>query len=210
MTKDELQRLSAEVERVHGPAIWDMGEPQNESARQLVQIRREYRSTQALERHQKRKEAGYKMAPEGLAEIANTVRQVRAVADIPALFLNDKDLTYFTPIEKEILKSHFTNMRLSNAQLGKIHNVSYQLVTELLTHTAVLILYGKVFGHLLPLKTWQSLLKAVDSGDKAVTLRLAEHFGLISNPQLDVNTKTKPIDDPEALKLLKDLGDKLA
>lgn len=216
MTKEEFEQLSKEIKEKHGKPEWEEWQPMNESARQLMTLRTEYRMRLVASRRKERLDAGEKMRPEGLKEIAEGVLKDKAKAmlvervGIPELFLNENDVRGFSMTEKEILHSYFNDLTLKPKQLAVKHQVSYQQVVALLDSTAFKILYTKVFDRILPFESLIALRQAMRKGDSKVSLEIARHYKLIQDETVNVNGLSKPIDDPKALTMLKDLGDKLA
>ncbi len=219
MTKEEYKALSDKIIVEYGKPEYNNYEPVNESAVKIKVLLSEYRmSTMANARRahsenaklEREKDNNLKRVNEGLKDIAEDIPNKYKAYAIPELFLTESDLIPFNEKEKELLHEHFTNLTLSNKQLAIKCNVSTQHVTALLNSTAVQILNQKVFDKLLPLEALKSILKALRANDSKVSLEVARHYKLIQNETSDINVISKPINDPEAIKMLKELGDKLA
>ncbi len=62
---------------------------------------------------------------------------------------------------------------------------------------------------ILPIEASQALRTAMKEGDSKIITRVAEHYNVLKSEKLELEVN-KPIEDPVALKMLKELGDKLA
>jgi hypothetical protein len=67
-----------------------------------------------------------------------------------------------------------------------------------------------VFDSILPIEALNAIRIAMRRGDTKVTLEVARSYGLIKPETIDVNTNSKPVEDTQAISLLKTLGDSLA
>ena len=219
MQKEEYERLKGEIISKYGQPVFDLHDPQNESATKLKQLQTAYRLSKLADARAKAKEAGKHLKPEGLAEIAQEaktavqIQQKRTDAKytpscIPELHLNEKDLIAFTEKEIEVIRRYFERLDQSPKEIAAFCGVNYQFVTALLASPSFKILYSKVFDHILPFESLLSIRSAMKGGDSKTALRIAEHYGLIKSEKMDISIN-KPVDDPEAIKLLKQLGDKL-
>jgi hypothetical protein len=205
MTKEELQAETLKIEQQFGKAEWDNYAPGNESARKIQELRKAFHVERAGSRPNARKPL--KAISDGLDK--HQVKQLLS-QPIPELFLSKQDLSYFTDLESKILVDKFSNYNQSDKELALKHNTSYQFVTALLASPAYKLLYTKKYYEILPIESLIALRMAMKAGDVKAALELARHFKLIQNEQSDVNINSKTIDDPLAVKMLKELGDSLA
>lgn len=199
MTKTEYELAKAGIIQAYGKPEYDMKEAINESAKRLEALKMAYIRQPKTEKEQ-------------LTDIVKDVskKQIMAVQGIalPDLQIDERYLTAFNDVEKKLLHDHF-NTNLSNKELGIRYQLSSQAVTALLNDTRVKVLEARLFDSLAPWRTRLALMRLVEANDSKVTLRLAEHFGVVKSEAKDLNLNTKPLDDPKAIAMLKELGDKL-
>ena len=214
MDKKEYETLKAKIIQEYGKPEYEMHKPINESASKIQAIQTQYRLDNISKARYERKEKEYLQGSNSLKSLASGLtedqRRVAVSSPVPELFINESYLIPFTDKEKEILKLHYYNLNLTNNELGRKCNVSRQFVTALLDSPAVAILNTKIFDKLLPLEACKSILRLVQHDDKTVTLRVAEHYKLLQSQSTEMNIVSKPIDDPNTLKMLKEMGDELA
>jgi predicted DNA-binding protein (UPF0251 family) len=129
---------------------------------------------------------------------------------IPALDINNDLLLTFTQTEKDIVVCYFEDLSQSHKQIATKLGIAYQTVTALLQSKRFQILYAKVFDSILPIEALNAIRIAMRRGDTKVTLEVARSYGLIKPETIDVNTNSKPVEDTQAISLLKTLGDSLA
>lgn len=203
MTKAEYHELKAKIVTEYGEAEWDMGQPVNESARRLNELATTYRVGAITEAAKKRKE---------LRELADSAEQVKSEKSYKSLgaCLDKQDLAPFTTKECGVLESFFENPNQTDKELGHKHGVTYQFVVALKKSLAFKMLYNKVLDRLLPIEAGFALRKAINSGDSQIIRRVAEHYGLLKAEQTDLTIKPKEINDPEVMKMLRELGDNWA
>lgn len=207
MDKNEYETLKAKLIETYGKPVYDMREPQNEAAVKLNELKTQFRLDTLARSRNERRELKLK---DVIADVpADKLREVVSVP-ILGIAINDSHLINFSPKERDILISHYNNLNLTHTQLAREHGVSRQYVTGLIDSPANAVLRTKVMDKVLPLETSKALLRLLKADDRQVALRVAEHYKIIANNQTDLNIVNKPIDDPEAIKLLKELGDKLA
>jgi hypothetical protein len=204
MTPEELQAEIANIIALHGQPLRDF-DGKNEAARLIDAL------------HMKNKiakmQAGRKKA-DSLKDIvadvsAMTLKQYINKKLLP-IYLEDKDLKQFNELEKQILQAHYEDSTLNNEQLANRFGVKRQQVTALFNSMEAKLLKIKLFERECPDKIRLALLHLIEDNDQKTTLRLAEHYGIVKAEKQDINITSKPIDDPEAIKMLRELGDKLS
>ncbi len=136
--------------------------------------------------------------------------------DQVSLKWNVEDLAAYDPIEQLILMKHFSNMALSNSDIAKsLHEeqVSSQQVTALLERSDVNDLVNRLFAADIGKALQIALMKGLASVDNRQWVDIALKHGF-SPTGTKVGTcdhqLSKPIEDPEAMRLLQELGDRLA
>ena len=208
MTKEEYETNKAKILQEFGKPESDNHVPLNESARRLYKLLTEYRVSCRIEQAKKAREAG-QIQQLPIKELATPeLKRKYKHINIGELELNDRDLLPFSEKEQDVIRCHFEDMSLNHKDLAVRSNVSRQFVTALLDSPSYRFLEQKVFDKLMPSEVKIALLQATRGGDSKIIQRLAEHYKIL-NPEkmeLDIN---KPIDDPKALQMLKELGDKL-
>jgi hypothetical protein len=214
MTKEEYLIQKEEIIKAHGKPEYDNYAPVNEAARLLEGLKLQRRNAQHAINIKAAKEAGKKMAPDGMKEIADTIdpkdRKEHELHTIPQIFLDETDLRHLTDDEKRIVELHYFNLRLTDKQIALELGLSRQKVTAFLKSTIKLMLDAKVFDKLMPIEERIALLRAVRAGDSKIVLRMSEHHKVIEPEKKDINLTNTPIEDPKAIQLLKELGDSLA
>lgn len=211
MTKDQLTLRTQEIINTHGKPTWDMSQPVNESARLLVQLRTEYRMEALANKKQAAKAKGQDQKADGIDEIAQLADKENPKykqAHIGAIGLDESDLKLFTPKEQEILIFYFDNPEESIKNIAKRFGWNYQKMTSFLRSQAVVQLEDRTFTKAIRSRNWKALARAQAAGDSRVIQRLGEHFKQISSEKLELNVVNKPIEDPEVVRVLRELGDK--
>lgn len=208
MTKEEYTEGKKRIVETFGVPEYDNHAAVNESAKRCTKLLTEYRLSCRAKQLKEDKETDIRQKAE-LSELATQdVKRKYSVFDIPEICINENDLAPFDDVEIDVITNHFENMSLAHKQLAIKSNVSRQVVTALLSSPAYRLLEAKVFDKLMPTETRMALLRAVRGLDSKITQRMAEHYKILNPEKLEVDLN-KPIDDPEALKLLKEIGDKL-
>ena len=212
MTKSEYEEQRKKIIETFGKPVFDMAEPQNESAKRCNALLSEYRQGVLSAKRVQNREKGMKVKPETVREIAENITSEQknrySSIPIPEINLSDNDLIAFTDDERDVIIQHFNNMNLTHLQLSAKCKLNRQQITALLHSPAYRVLESKVFDKLMPTETRLSLLRCVRGNDSKITQRLAEHYKILNPEKVEIDLN-KPIDDPKALKLLKELGDKL-
>lgn len=202
MTDEEYNLAKADIIKLHGEPVRDFDE-KNESARLIDQLNYKRRAA-AMQAGRKAK----------LSDIVSDVpvSQLRKYSALPLrpIYLEDKDLKQFTDLEKQILQAHYEDSTLNNEQLATRFGCKRQAITALFNSMEAKLLKIKLFERECPDKIRLALLHLVEDNDQKTTLRLAEHYGIVKAEKTDINITSKPIEDPEAMKLLRELGDKLS
>lgn len=205
MTKEELEKQITEVTNLLGKPEYDEvaypKEPLNESAKRIAELRKQYKSEKMKVQHEERKALEQQLGAD-----------LKTVERIPAkpIYIDDIDLKGFTPVEAAIIEGYYENRDLNQQQLAKQFNVHRQTITKLFKSAKFNILRVKYHEYVMPNKLMLGYEKLVDNGhEKAIMLGLV-HYGILKPERTDINITSKPIEDPEALKLLQELGDKWA
>ena len=214
MNKEQYEQIKKDIIAEYGTPTYDMRDPVNESAKRITAARSQYLSdAMAIGRANKYRPKEEQQKDNSIQGILKDVPKERIKAtwniDLPEMCIDDKYLLAFDDTEKKILHTHFNQPNLKNKDIGIKFNVSAQLVTSLLNDTRTKILEARLFESLAPWRTRLALLRLVESNDSRVVVRLAEHFKVIESESKDINLITKPIQDTEAEKMLKEIGDKL-
>lgn len=202
MTDDEYCQAKADIIKLHGEPIRDF-DSKNESARLIDQLNYKRRAA-AMKAGRERK----------LSDIVKDVpkEQLKAYSGKPLrpIYLEDKDLKQFSDLERQILQAHYEDSTLNNEQLATRFGVSRQQVTALFNSTEAKLLKIKLFERECPDKVRLALLHLVEDNDQKTTLRLAEHYNIVKAEKQDINIVSKPIEDPAAQKMLRELGDRMS
>lgn len=215
MTKDQFQQEKEAIIAKLGQPERDFDQtPLNESAIQLKKLKIAYMLSLRSAKKQADKEAGQSQAPDTLTDFVKAVpserlRQAMNRA-LPPIFLEPHDLKAFTEVEAGIVQAHFEDRSLNNEQLANRFGIKRQTVTGLLNSREFKLLKLKYFEIEAPEATRLAILHLLHDNDQKTAHRLAEHYGIIKAEKQDINIMSKPIDDPEALKMLRELGDKLS
>ncbi len=196
MTDQEYQDQKAEIIKQFGEPTYDLQSPTNDSARMIAKLiaRKSVESRQANQRD----------------EFARMVGSLPSKVDatIPALDINETDLNTFDNTEKQIITAYFVDLNQSPKTLADRFNVNYQKVTALFKSERFKVLYTKVFNQILPLEGLIALRSLLKKGDTKATLETLRHYGLLKSEAVDVNiNKSTPIEDVDAINLLKKIGD---
>lgn len=211
LTKEDKDKAIAEVIKKYGQPVFEMSEPKNECAKLVLELNTQYRLERVAAARAEKKANGQKQAANTLNEIAQGIERGKYVDSIPGpMFLQEEDLLGFTEEQRTIVKAKFENWERTNKQLAIQYQTHTQTITALFNTQRFKMLYMKVIDRVLPFDAMQSLRRAMRSDDSKVTLRIAEHYGLIKSEKIDVNMSNKPIEDPKAIEMLKQLGDRLA
>lgn len=206
MERSDFDKLKAEIIQKFGKPESDNGTPLNESARRISELCIQYRVARNQESRAKAKETKLKLAAELAKEKSEDARYEQVQAE--PVFLSDKDMLPFTEQEALIVRDKFENFNIKDNQLAHRHHTTVQKVTALWTTEAFKYLQLKLQDKILPMIAFNSLMRFAKT-DAKVALRIAEHYKMLKSETLDINNTIKPIEDPEALKRLKELGDNL-
>lgn len=216
MTKDQYELLKAEIINKYGVPVRDTFSPElnNESANKLNALKGEYlNSCRAASLDAKRI---LRAKNESLKEIAADIKP-RGVDDPDYIrrkpdpcYVMSSDLLAFDEKEKDIIVTYFENQSLTPHQLSNQFGMSRQKVMALLNSPAFKVIYSKVYDRLLPIESLMAIRAKMKDGDSKVILEVARNYGLIKNEGLDITNRVKPIEDPEAIKLLKELGNRMS
>jgi hypothetical protein len=204
LTKIEYDALKQTIVETYGKPEYDLQTPINESAKRLSALR-----SQRMQ--EGRKQAKDARLDEIRAEIPKS--RLKAVLSdsnikLPEFEIDARYLASFSETEQLVLHDHF-NTNLSDTELGIKHNLTRQAVTGLLHDTRVKVLEARLFDSIGPWRNRLALLRLQEADDSKVVVRLGEHWGVIKSETKELNLNTKPIEDPKALQMLKELGDRL-
>ena len=172
----------------------------NESAKKIKELRSAFKSEKMKEQHEARREMEKSFG-----------REIQDAKSYPAkpVYVDDHDLKGFTDIEKAVIEAYYENRDQNHQQLAKSFGIARQTVTALFNSAQFKALAVKYYEFVMPSKLRLATEKLVDAGHEKTILRLNEHYGIIKAEKMDLNVTNKPIEDPEALQLLKELGEKM-
>lgn len=201
MTKEQLDQQINEIKQTLGEPEFDFDRtPLNESAKKIKELRAVFQSEQKKKDWEEKKALKNFLSPD----------ELRQTKDLPAppIYLEDHDLKGFTAVEAAIIEAHFENRNLNQQQLAKQFGVERQTITALFHNQRFNMLRIKYFDNEMPSELRLALAKLVKAGDQKTVLRLAEHYQMIKAEKQELNIVSKPIEDPEALKMLRDIARK--
>lgn len=200
MTDQEYQDKKAEIIQKYGEPEYDMHQPQNESARLLSQLKFEKANAARGAKPPVRRDARAKSEAELSLELY--------IQSLPDPDINDTDLINFTDVEKRIIKETFSNLLRPHKEVATACSTTYQKVTAFIKTTPYLVLRNKAFNNVLELETLLTLRSLLQKGDTKIALELGRKYGFINKEAVDVNiNKSTPIEDVDAINLLKKIGD---
>lgn len=200
MNDEEYNQAKADIIKLHGEPVRDFDE-KNEAARLIDQLNYKRRAV-AMQAGRKLKDI--------VSDVPSSQLKKYSAVPLRPIYLEDKDLKQFNDIEKAILQAHYEDSTLNNEQLATRFGVKRQQVTALFNSMEAKLLKIKLFERECPDKIRLALLHLVEDNDQKTTLRLAEHYGIVKAEKTDINITSKPIEDPEAQKMLRELGDRLS
>lgn len=200
MTNEEFELEKAKIIEVHGKPERDF-DYKNESAKLIDALSYKMKAAKM--------QAGRKLK-DIIADVPKDKLREYSAKPLRPIYLEEKDLKQFNDIEKAILQAHYEDSTLNNEQLAVRFNTTRQAVTALFNSMEAKLLKIKLFERECPDKIRLALLHLVEDNDQKTTLRLAEHYGIVKAEKQDINITSKPIDDPEAQRMLRELGDKFA
>lgn len=206
MNRAEYDELKLKILKDFGDPNPTYDEP-NESRRRLNKLKSDYLVSC---REIKRKEEKQALIASGkIEDLPELKPYIKNPITIGVIELNEKDLAAFTDQEREIIRQHFQDFNLSHHQLShRVPKTHRQTVTALLDSPAYKILESRVFDRLMPSEVKIALLAATRDGDSKIIQRLAEHYRILQPEKMEIELN-KPIEDPLAIKMLKDIGDKI-
>lgn len=203
MTKEEKDKQILDVIALLGEPEFDFDQtPLNESAKRIKAIRAAFKSEKMKAQHAEK--AAFEKTFEPKLLESTKLFQAKPI------YIDDIDLKGFTELERAIIEAHFENRDLNQQQLSRVFNLPRQTITKLFHSPAFKILKVKYYEYVMPGKLMLATEKLVDLGHEKTILQLNEHYGIVKPKQTDINIVSKPIEDPEALKMLRELGDKLS
>lgn len=216
MNKEEYNLQKEKIIQTFGQPNEDTFNP-NESRIKLGKLKAEYLVSCRNQQKKDAKKAGQKQETElqDLPEVKAYVKENEKKASILIgnLEINDNDLLPFNQLERDVIRIKFDNWNLTHKQIANkcsdlSRTVTRQQVTATLDSPAFKILQQRYFDKLLPLEVNLALLAAVRQGDTKIVTRLAEQYNIMKPEKMEIDLN-KPIEDAEALKMLRELGDKL-
>lgn len=200
LEKQKIINEFGKPERDWDPNLW------NESAKRIKALT-ERKRMEALADKRKAKQ-------EYLADLFKDIpkEQYKQIMKqpLPAIYIEDHDLKAFQDIEKEIIRYHFENRDSTNKELATYFNTNPQRITALFHSIQFKALEIKYHEARIPAKLRNALERLVDADHEKTVLRLSEHYGIVKAEKQDINITSKPIEDPEAIRLLRELGDRVA
>ncbi len=203
MTKEERDQQINEVKKLLGEPDFDFDQtPLNEAAKKIKEIKGQFKSERMKEQWEAKKAVEQHFSKEDL----------KAVASLPAkpIYIEDHDLKGFTELERAIIEAHYEDRNLNQQDLSRRFNIPRQTITKLFHSVQFNALRIKYYEFTMPSKLMLATEKLVDAGHEKTILRLNEHYGIIKAEKQDINIVSQPIQDPEAIKMLQELGDKLS
>ncbi len=200
MTKEEYEIEKAKIIATLGEPVRDF-DYKNESARLIDELKKQRQETGKQEK---------KGLKEFIAEVPKERLAKAAAKALPPMYIADHDLKGFTDLEAAVIVAHYADRSLNNEELARQCNTKRQTVTALFHSQAFKVLRAKYFDIEMPPAAQNAALHLVHDNDQKTTLRMMEHYGLIKAEKQDINITSKPIEDPAAMKMLRELGDKLA
>lgn len=200
MNKEQYELRKKEIIERLGVPEYDMRDPVNDSARELSKLTTEFKAIQRFE----------KVLNED--EQKKIVKKYASVPAVP-IYLTDTDLELFTEQERPVVEDYFQDRNQTALELSKKHKgYTRNKVVALLRSGPFSTLCNRVFGPLAVLELQNAILKAIRDGDTKIIERMAEQMGVMKSPELKLNIN-KPLqfeDNPEIMKQIKELGDRLA
>ena len=213
MELNEYKKQQEEIIKKYGQPEHEMAEPINESARLLRELKKQQAKEVFEAKKAAAKELGQKQAPEGLVAIEKAIppalKQEYESVSLYGREIPEEYLSKFKEKEKDVLRAHYMDDRLSHTQLAHKFGMSRQQVTALLKSGEARLLESRMFNQEAPSECMKSLLKAIKAGDSKTVIEVSRHFGVLRNEKLELSVQ-KPIQDPEAQRLLRELGDRMA
>ncbi len=203
MTKEERDSQIEEVKKLLGEPDFDYDQtPLNESAKKIKEIRGAFKSERMKAQWEEKKKVEEHFSKEDLKQAAS----------LPAkpIYIADHDLKGFSELERAIIEAYYEDRNLNQQELSKRFGLPRQTITKLFHSTQFNALRIKYYEYTMPSKLMLATEKLVDAGHEKTILRLNEHYGIIKAEKTDINITSKPIEDPEAIKILRELGDKLS
>lgn len=200
MEKTEYLKLKEAIIQRLGKPEYDNFEPVNESAKEIDKLKKAHKSELMKEQKAQKKLA---LSQEEEKEVVKKYRHTQATP----IDLSEADLEPFTDLERQVIIDYFRDTNLTPTELARSH-FSRQKVVALLRSGPFQVLAARVYEHLGPLKTRWAVLKALDAGEKTIVQRAAEQWGIFKNQEMNLNIN-KPIDNPELIQKLKEMGDSI-
>lgn len=203
MTPEEYKQQKAEIEKLLGKPEYDFDQsPLNEAAKKTKELKSVFKSSQMKAQWESKKQLEKTFSTEDI-KLANS---------LPAapVYIADHDLKGFSELEASVIEAYYENRNLSHQELAKRFNIPRQTITALLHSPRFNTLRIKYYEFTMPSKLMLATEKLVDAGHEKTILRLNEHYGIIKAERSDINITSKPIEDLEAQKMLRELGDKLS
>jgi len=212
--KQQFEIEKAKIIAIHGKPEYDMREPVNEAAKLCSELHKSYLNDCRVAARLKAKELGQHQAPETLEDIEKAIpkelKHKYSSIPLPSFYLTEQDLKEFNGVERELLHLHFKDLELDTKALADRFGLTRQRVAALLKSNAVQLLTFRLLKQNAGLETWKGLFRAMKANDSKILLRMAEYLSILPKEETNLNINTKPITDPTAMKLLQELGDKLA
>lgn len=205
MTPEEYQQAKADIIAQHGQPVRDFDE-KNESARLIDKLNYEMKAKKLLAARQAKRES----LNDFVDNLPKSEVRKAVLSRGEAIDLEEHDLGSFSDLEKDVIRAYFDDDTLTHSQLARKFDVTRGTITKLFHSQAFEALEIKYFNFIATRKTRRAVLHLLQAEHEKTVHRMGEHFGIIKAERQDVNIISKPIEDPDALKMLKELGDKLA
>lgn len=202
MTKEEKQKKRAEIIRLHGEPNSTYDEP-NESRRLINALDHEYRMSRLAEARAKKSELN-KLADDIPEE---KKRELRSTPALP-VFLVEDDLKPFDPEERKILLCYFEDMNQDDKSIADKIGVSHQRVTKVKRLPAVGQLRNRAYDYILKAENAMMIRKLQLQGDTKIVVELGKKYGNLEKDNLEITNRIKPIEDPELIRMLKEIADR--
>lgn len=205
MTKEQYEDQKRDVIKQYGEPTYNEDyspkKPLNESAKKLADIHEQYRKFNLAN--------AVKTKQDNLKAVADFVAKRPQLSNKKAIpiYLTPDDLKGFTEQEAKIIEIYFDDYFKKDKQIAQEAGCTTQAVTVLKRKSTFLWLQNTLMNSTLKIESWHNL-REHSWTDPKINLRLAEHYEHIKPEEKDLNIN-KPIEDKNALEMLRRLGDKL-
>lgn len=207
MTKEEYLKSKELIIKEYGEPEWDVGDPYNDSAKKLFELRNAY-NTGLKEKEKNRR-------------LANTVRAITEnVAHkwiaVPEEVVRPEWLVPFNEKQQRIVKQWLKNIKQTPKQISDELNIPSEQVKNTMTLEAFYMLRRHLTNgckELLPLESIIALRDVLASSNDATKLKAAltvlMDVGCIKANAVEAEAPRELVLDNETQEKLRKLGDKL-